>query len=155
MFRKMRRKEYGLTQAEAESILANGSHGVLALDGDEGYTYALPVNYAYENNKIYFHSATAGHKIDAIKKNDKVSFCVVAKDYVIPEKFDTNYRSAIAFGKIRILENDDEKQNGLEALIRRFSPDYMEKGKEEIKKEWDIVAVIEIEIEHLTAKEGR
>ena len=154
MFREMRLKNHEPPEGTAFEILANSSYGVLALDGDDGYTYAVPVNFAYEDNKIYFHCATEGHKVDAIKRNNKVSFCVVDRDTVLAEKFDTKYRSAIAFGKIRILEDKNERMHALDALVRKFSPDHIEKGKEVIKKELDIVAAFEIEIEHLTAKVG-
>jgi len=139
----------------AVAIMENALHGVLALNGDGGYTYAVPVNHVFTDNKIFFHGAVEGHKIDALKNNDKVSFCVIEKGDVIAEKFDTNYRSAIAFGRIRLLETDKERYDALEALVLRFSPGYHEAGKEEIKKAWARTAVFEIEVEHLTAKEGR
>jgi len=154
MFREMRLKECELPEGEAVEILVKNSYGVLALDGDGGYTYAVPVNYTYEDNKIYFHGAIEGHKFDSVANNDKVSFCVVDRGEVIAEEFNTLYRSAIIFGKICILEDDNERSAGLEALIRRFSPDYMEKGKASIEKEWNVVAVFKIDVERLTAKKG-
>ena len=154
MFREMRLKECELPEGEAIEILKNGSYGVLALDGDDGYSYAVPVNYAYEDNKIIFHGANEGHKFDSIKKNDKVSFCVVEKDEVIAAEFNTMYRSVIAFGKIRVLEKDKERYDGLEALVRRFSADYTEKAKAYIKNDWMNVTVFEIEIELMTGKKG-
>jgi len=150
----MRLKNHELPGSEAVSILENNTYGVLALEGDGGYAYAVPVNYAYVGNKIYFHGAKEGHKIDAMNRNNKVSFCVVEKDTVIPERFDTQYRSAIAFGRIRMLEDDKERYAALEALIRKFSPDHMERGKESIKKEWGVVASFEIDVEFVTAKVG-
>ena len=82
MFRQMRLKEENqLPQEHAVKILENNTHGVLALDGDDGYPYAVPVSYAYEDGKIYFHGAAeGGHKLDSIARNSKVSFCVVEKD---------------------------------------------------------------------------
>ena len=77
--------------------------GVLAVVGDDGYPYAVPLNYIYLNNKIYFHSAKEGHKVDAIAINNKVSFCVVAKDDVVPEELTTYFKSVIIFGKAKKL----------------------------------------------------
>ena len=155
MFREMRMKECELPESEAAEILRRNSYGVLALDGDDGYTYAVPVNYAYTDNRIVFHGANEGYKFEAVQKNDKVSFCVVEKNDVIAEDFNTLYRSAIAFGKIRVLEKDKERFEGLETLVSKFSQGYEEKGKESIKKEWHVVAVFEIAIDRITAKEGR
>ncbi|MBR3051469.1 MAG: pyridoxamine 5'-phosphate oxidase family protein, partial [Selenomonadaceae bacterium] len=87
MFREMRRSKQVLSQETAEKILREGEFGVLALSGDDGYSYAVPINYAVEGNKIYFHSAKVGHKLDAIKRNEKVSFCVVDRHEVIAEEF--------------------------------------------------------------------
>jgi len=154
MFREMRLKNHELPESEAIDILENCSYGVLALEGDDGYTYAVPVNYAYVDNKIYFHGATEGHKIDAIERNNKVSFCVVERDTVIAEKFDTKYKSAIVFGKIRVLKDEDDRYKALDALVLKFSPEHLERGRETIKKELNVVASFEIEIEYMTAKVG-
>jgi nitroimidazol reductase NimA-like FMN-containing flavoprotein (pyridoxamine 5'-phosphate oxidase superfamily) len=154
MFRDMRLKENQLSMEEAIKILEVNSNGVLALSGDKGYAYAVPLNFAYCSNKIYFHCAKTGHKLDAIKNNDKVSFCVVEKDEVIANEFNSLFRSAIAFGTIRVVENESERQNALEILLKKYSSDYFESGKEYIKKHWDRVSVLEFEIEHLTAKQG-
>ncbi|MBR6013218.1 MAG: pyridoxamine 5'-phosphate oxidase family protein [Selenomonadaceae bacterium] len=156
MFRKMRREKCELEKETAEKILTEGLFGVLALSGDDGYSYAVPINYATENNKIYFHSAIEGHKLDAIKNNEKVSFCVVGQHEVVAEKFTSYYTSAIAFGKIKILEDDSEKIHGLELLAKKFSPeidiDYKEKI---IHEKLNATAVMVLEIEHLTGKAAR
>ena len=83
MFRKMRRAERELPEGQAKEILENGSYGVLALAGDGGYPYAVPLNYVYDGERIYFHCAAEGHKIDAIAWDNKCSFCVVENGGVI------------------------------------------------------------------------
>ena len=77
MFREMRRKLQQLSDEEAEAVLRRGKYGVLALSGDDGYPYAVPISYVYADGKLYFHCAMAGHKLDAMKRDDKASFCVV------------------------------------------------------------------------------
>lgn len=77
MFREMRRKRQLLSTKESVAILERMTNGTLALHGDDGYPYAVPVSYVYADGKIYFHSAMKGHKVDAISRNDKISFCVV------------------------------------------------------------------------------
>ncbi|MBR1396408.1 MAG: pyridoxamine 5'-phosphate oxidase family protein [Selenomonadaceae bacterium] len=158
MFRAMRRSKQQLTDEATLKILNEATNGVLALDGEEGYTYAVPLSFAYSDGKIYFHSALSGHKIDAIKKNDKVSFCVVGQDTVVQETFTTHYKSAIAFGRIRIIEDDSdpEKRRGLELLADKYSPEVsLEKREREINGKMKALVVIVIEIEYLTGKAAR
>ena len=156
MFRKMRRVKCALENETAEKILREGSYGVLALSGDDGYNYAVPINYAFKDDKIYFHSATEGHKLDAIKNNSKVSFCVVDQHDVIAEEFTSYFTSAIAFGKIRVAENDEEKILGLNLLSDKYSPNIpLEKREKVIKGSLYRTAVIVLEIEHLSGKAAR
>lgn len=156
MFRQMRLKEENqLPREDAVKILESNSHGVLALDGDDGYPYAVPVSYAYEDGKIYFHGAAeGGHKLDSITRNSKVSFCVVEKDEILAADFNTLFLSAIAFGRARILDDDGEKQQALERILAKYSADYMESGRDYIKASWNDVCAVEITVEHLTAKKG-
>ena len=108
-FRSMRRKRQQLSEAESIEILRKSTSGTLALLGDNGYPYAVPISYVYADGKLYFHSALSGHKVDAIRNCDKASFCVIDKDDVQPEKYTTYFRSVIAFGRIHIIEDDQEK----------------------------------------------
>lgn len=80
MFPEMRRKKQQLSSEESTQVLENGTHGVLAVSGQNGYPYTVPLSYVYEKGKIFFHCAKAGHKLDALKKEAKVSFCVVDQD---------------------------------------------------------------------------
>lgn len=153
MFREMRRNKQQLSFEECEEILKKSTAGVLAVSGDDGYPYAVPLSYVYCDNKIYFHSTKSGHKIDGIKNNSKVSFCVIAKDEIIPEKFTTYFRSVIVFGKARILESMDEILPAIRKLGMKYNPD--EEGcNEEIKRCLQALAVIEMDIEHMTGKEA-
>ena len=108
MFRKMRRFKQQLSNDEALKILKNCKSGVLAVSGDDGYPYTVPLNFVYKDGKIYFHCAKNGHKLDAIKQNKKVSFCVIEKDEVDSEKLTTLFRSVVVFGKAEIMENEEK-----------------------------------------------
>lgn len=154
MFREMRRARQILSQQEAISILDKMSSGVLALAGDNDYPYALPISYVYDSGKLYFHSAKTGHKIDAIVKNDKASFCVIERDDVKPGEYTTYFRSVIAFGRIRLLEDEAEKRRTIEILARKYSPDHPQGRAEEIEKGFDRIHMIELQIEHITGKEA-
>jgi len=152
MFRPMRLQKQQLSAEETETILKTCTSGVLAVCGDDGYPYAVPLSYDYEDGRIYFHCATSGHKLDAIKKEDKVSFCVVAGDEVHPGELTTYYRSVIVFGRARILETDDEKRYALERLAEKYSSDFPAEGKAAIEREWKAVTSVVIEIDHSTGK---
>ena len=95
MFRKMRRFNQQISLSESIEILEKGKTGVLAVLGDNGYPYTIPLNYVYSDNKIYFHCAKTGHKISALQNCDKVSFCVVDKDEVVAEKLKSKIISSL------------------------------------------------------------
>lgn len=157
MFREMRRKNCVISTEAAAKILREGDFGVLALTGDDGYPYAVPINYAVEGNKIYFHSAKTGHKLDAIRRNDKASFCVVDKHDVIAEEFTTYFTSAIAFGRIRIVEDnaDPDKLRGLELLADKYSSTASPKRRAKELGRLDALVIPVMTIEHLTGKAAR
>ena len=152
MFRDMRRKKQLLTKDETVEMLNKCTAGVLGVNGDDGYPYTVPISYAYEDDKLFFHCALEGHKLDSIKKDDKVSFSVIEKDEVIQETFTTHFRSVSIFGRARILTEDHEKQYALELLVQKYSPDFIKEGSQEIKNSWNRVCLIEIQIEHMTGK---
>ncbi|MBW9144011.1 pyridoxamine 5'-phosphate oxidase family protein [Clostridium sp. CM028] len=152
MFREMRRKKQLLSKEETIEILQECTSGVLGVTGDDDYPYTVPVSYAYKDGKLFFHGAKEGHKIDSIKRNDKVTFCVIEKDEVIQKTFTTHFRSVSVFGRARILTEDDERRYAIESLVEKYSPDYIEEGQREIESEWNRVCLLEIKIEHITGK---
>jgi len=154
MFREMRRKKQLLDHAVAEEILTNGKTGILAVTGDDDYPYTVPLNYTYDNGMIYFHCAKAGHKLDSIRKNSKVSFCVIDNDQIVPEKFTTFFRSVVAFGKASEVESDSEKLRIMRLLNKKYAPGLDEAGEKAIENEWKILCVVQIDVEHLTGKEA-
>lgn len=155
MFREMRRAKCALNNETAEKILREGVFGVLALSGNDGYNYAVPLNYAFADNKIYFHSALTGHKIDAVKNNDKVSFCVVGRHDVVAEEFTSYFTSVIAFGKIKIVEDTAEKIHALELLADKYSPNVEKNLREKEISRVNAVKILILEIEHLSGKAAR
>lgn len=152
MFRDMRRKKQLLSEEKTIEILKLCTSGVLGVIGDDDYPYTVPVSYAFKDGKLYIHSAKQGHKIDSIKRNDKVTFCVIEKDEVIQETFTTHFRSVSIFGRARILSDDYDRRYALESLVEKYSPAYIKEGQQEIEREWDRVCLIEVKIEHMTGK---
>ena len=153
-FRAMRRKRQQLSEEESIEILRKATAGTLALLGDGGYPYAVPISYVYANGKLYFHSALSGHKVDAIKNFDKASFCVIEKDDVQPERYTTFFRSVIAFGRIQIIEDEQEKFETARLLGDRYNPNQEEALQKELEHGFARMLMIRFDIEHLTGKQA-
>jgi nitroimidazol reductase NimA-like FMN-containing flavoprotein (pyridoxamine 5'-phosphate oxidase superfamily) len=153
MFREMRRKKQLLTSERTTEVMMRCANGTLACIGDDDYPYSVPVSYVYYNEKIYFHSAKAGHKIDAISKNGKVSFSVIDEDTIVSEEYTTYFRSAIAFGKARRAEGD-EWVEAFKALVEKYSGDQPEDAKLKEIMECTQSYIIAIDVEHITGKEA-
>ena len=153
-FREMRRQRQQLSQEESVAILQKSTSGTLALLGDDGYPYAVPMSYVYNEGKLYFHSALTGHKIDAIRKCDKASFCVIEQDDVQPEKYTTFFRSVIAFGRIHIIEDEHGRLETARMLGNRYNPHQDGALQKEIESGLSRMQMIRFDIEHLTGKEA-
>lgn len=151
MFRDLLRKKQKLSPDECKEILKQEVRGVLAVNGDDGYPYALPINFYFdeESNKIYFHSSKIGHKLDAISKSDKVSFCVYDKGYHKDGHWSLNIRSVIIFGRIHLAE--DWSDELMVNFCKRFTDD-TDYIFSEIEKFRSNTAVLCLEIEHMTGK---
>ena len=155
MFHKMRRTVQQLSYEDAEAVLLRCSAGVLALTGDKAFPYAVPLSYVYDGEHIYFHSATEGHKIDAIQRNPNASFAVIDQDEVIPEKYTTAYRSVVVFGSIRIIDDAVEKRAAIRKLAVKYAPDNTEQQHNEmIDRTWERFCMLEMSIAHMTGKVG-
>ncbi len=153
-FRPMRRHRQQLPDNDCISILERATAGTLALLGDDGYPYAVPISFVYHEGCIYFHSAVEGHKVDAIRRNEKASFCVIDQDEVHGELYTTFFRSVIAFGRIRIIEDEEEKLAAVRLLGNRYNPGQDEALQKEMEKGLHRMLALCLKIEHLTGKEA-
>ena len=151
MHRNVRRKDREISIEVATQLLAVGEYGFLATVGTDGQAYGVPLNYVYKKNCLYFHCALEGHKLDNIRTNNKVSFCVVGRSRVLPDKFTTAYESAVAFGTASEVQGS-EKVEALLNLLEKYSPEFMEEGKKTIDKYIKMTTVIKIDINHITGK---
>ena len=153
MFREMRRIRQQISKEECIGILKNEPRGVLSVLGDKGYPYGIPMDHWYskEDGKLYFHCAKEGHKLDAVVRCDKVSYCVMDKGYRNEGEWALNIRSVIVFGRIRIVEDEDKKREICTALCRKFTDDeeYLQK---ELKNSFPRVCCLELTPEHMTGK---
>ena len=155
MFRPMRRSAQALDGGACVEILERGTSGVLALAGDGGWPYAVPLSYAFDGEKLYFHCAREGHKLDAIRREARASFCVVDRDDVKPAEYTSYFRSVIIFGRVRVLEDKAQKRAAIELLARRYFPeDSAENRRRAIEREWAGLCMLEMDIEHMSGKEA-
>ena len=155
MFRDMRRKRQALPPEQCAAILRRGTSGVLALAGDAGYPYAVPLSYVYTDGKLYFHCAKAGHKLDAIQREPRASFCVIDQGEIVPEEYTTYFRSVIAFGRIRVIGDDGERRAAVERLALKYHPgDTPEHRNRYIDSEWAPLCMLEMTVEHLSGKQA-
>ncbi len=154
MFREIRKKQNEIDVTAAETLLQDSRRGILAVNGDDGYPYAIPVNYFYDRDdqKIYFHGARAGHKVDALKACDKGCFTVYGNETVKEESWAPFLQSTVVFGRCHLLEAGEKAME----LLKRFAMKYYPDEKmvdEEIRQAGKAVQIFEIEIEHLSGKE--
>ena len=153
MFRQMRRFKQERDKETCINILKTEKRGVLSLSGDDDYPYGIPINFFYDEelNKIIFHGAGEGHKIDAIKRNNKVSFCTWNKGEQVEGRWYYKVISVIVFGKIKIVEDGDYKVSLLRKLGQKYYPN-KDDVEIEINKDLHRVTLLELDIEHMTGK---
>lgn len=125
MFRELLRKKQKLTVEECVFVLENETRGILSVNGDEGYPYGMPMNHFYNHSDgcIYFHCGKFGHRIDALRKDPKVSFCVCDKGFRREGEWALNVKSVVVFGKISIIDDNDAIIEICEQLCHKFTDD--------------------------------
>lgn len=151
MFRKMRRFKQQISEEECIRILKEQPRGVLSMIGDDGYPYGIPLDHCYSGNKLYFHGAKVGHKMDAITAFDKVSYCVMDEGFRRDGEWALNIKSVVVFGRIRVVEDEAKKREICTTLVRKFTDDeeYLQK---ELTNAFPRVNCLELTIEHMTGK---
>ena len=153
MFRELRRKKQELSRQECLEVLINEKRGVLSVNGDDGYPYGMPLNHFYneEDGCLYFHGGKIGHRIDAIKRNDKVSYCVYDEGYLKEGDWALNVKSVIVFGKMTFIEDKDEIVRISKLISDKFNApkEYVE---DEINTALNATLCLKLNIEHISGK---
>ncbi|MGE4584265.1 MAG: pyridoxamine 5'-phosphate oxidase family protein [Sphaerochaeta sp.] len=153
-FRPMRRIRQMLSEQRIQEVLDRGRYGVLACLGDDGYPYAVPLNYVYFKNCIYFHAAKTGHKLDAISNHPKVSFTVVDQDTIVAEEYTSYFRSVILFGTAAIAE-EPEWREAFPALVAKYCADIPAEQRQQTIDDCTQAVGIVVKIDHCTGKEAK
>lgn len=154
MQRALRRAERGTTETEARELLDRGEYGILSTCGPDGQPYGVPLSYCLHDNRIYFHCATTGHKLENITADNRVSFCVVGATEVLPDKFATRYESAVVSGRVYEAFGE-EKQLALEGLLDKYSSDFRASGLAYIQAKWETTRVFGVTIDAICGKARR
>lgn len=153
MFRPIRRKKNEISDELAKDLLLKSKRGVFSVNGDDGYPYSIPVNYFYdeENGRIYFHGAKVGHKVDALKKSDKVCFTVFGNESFKEDDWAPYVQSTVVFGRCHLIEDQTKAIELVRELATKYYPNkYL--IEEEIVAYGNAVQMFEIVIEHLSGK---
>lgn len=154
MFRPARRKNKVISDEAIVKLLNSERRGVLAVNGDEGYPYAIPVNYCYDETeqKIFFHGARVGHKVDALKSSDKVCFTVYGNEAIKDLDWAPYMQSVVIFGRCHLMDDVTAADKWLRKFAEKYYPN-QESIEEEISESGKAVQMYVIEIEHLSGKE--
>ena len=148
----IRRKDRQLDDAAAMALLKRGEYGILSTSDQHNRPYGIPVNYVVMEGSIFFHCATEGQKLENITANRGVSFCVVGRTELLPEKFSTRYESVVVSGSAEVIDEGDLKRAALGALITKYAPGNIAAGQAYIDKLMDKTTVVKVSIDHLAGK---
>jgi len=153
MFRPLRRTKNAISKESAIELLKTQKRGILAVNGDDGYPFAFPINYFYdeESEKIYFHGARSGHKVDSLNKDNKICFTVYGNDTKQDGDWAPFVESTVVFGRCNLIKDDNIIEEKVRTLALKYYPT-KEEVEEEIKKDIKAVQLYEITIEHITGK---
>lgn len=152
MFREIRRKDRVWEEAGTVELLEMGEYGFLSMVGTNGYGYGIPISFVKEGDRLYFHCAPEGYKLECLRENPAVSFCVVGETKVIPHQFSTAYESALAFGKIQMDLPEEERMHALRLLADKYCPEFKEVGEKYIKGSFHRTNLLRMDIEHISGK---
>ena len=153
MNESMRRSERQLTDEETLRLFHEVEYGVLSLIDENNVPYGVPMSFALCDHVIYFHcSAAGGKRISGIRHDPNACFTVIKHTKLLPQQFATLYMSGIAYGTIEIVSDETEKRKGIEAILHKYSSDYIEKGMKYIDAALDKIYVLRFEIEKITGK---
>ena len=147
----LRRKDREIPLQDAIKIIDDAEYGVLSTVDKGGHPYGVPLSFVFNNYAIYFHCAVTGLKLENIANNSKASFCVVGSTNVLPDKFGTEYESAIAFGNVSEIQGS-EKNDALVWLLEKYCAEFLHEGLQYIESKDKATKVFKMEISHISGK---
>ena len=153
MFREMRRFKQQLRDEDCLTVLQAAKRGVLAVHGDDGYPYAVPLNFVFDpdTRTLYFHMAVSGHKLDAIERDSRVCFTVMDDGYKVEGDWAWYVRSVVVFGKAEVVKNEAMRDRWLRALAAKYFPP-AEDVEDDMRRNAPRTLVAAVWIEYMTGK---
>ena len=151
----MRRKDREMDRAFALSVLDRCEYAVLATVNPDGTPYCIPLTIVRKDDRVYFHCAREGHKLDNIRQNPSVCLTAVAYSHTLEDRFTNEFESAVAFGSAREITDPGEIKEALRLLCERHVPTFMHAFEAEVQKSFDVVAIWEVQLETVTGKRKR
>ena len=157
MSHQMRRAKQQLTDRQAQDILASPSntHGVLAVNGIDGFPYCMPVSFAWADGKIWLHHAKAGQRLECLSADNRMCFTVVDADDIDQEGYTSDYASVIVYGRAHCVETDELRYFGLKAIMDKYAPDMTEEFRHGHAADCTRADVWFVEPERITGKAGK
>ena len=130
---EMRRSDRLMSDEDTLKVLGEGEYGILATVDEDLQPYGVPISYVYMDGCIYFHSTNAGgSKCNNIEYNNKVSFTVIGKTKVLPDKFGTLYESAIAYGTAELVSDEEERLVSFREFLNKYCAEFINEGEKSI-----------------------
>ncbi len=151
-FPEIRKMARLLKPARAEKLLDEAEYGFLAMCSTIGYGYGIPLSYARDGRRLYFHCSPDGFKQQCLAANNRVSFCIIGKTRVIPEKFTTVYESVVAFGTMALDLADQERGLALRLLMQKYSPAHLQIDEVYRGRAFPRNHLMRLDIEHIDGK---
>ena len=148
----MHKADRQLSPEDTLAILTDEPRGVLSVIGDDGYPYAVPINYIVVNDKVYLHSAPYGYKMECLEKSKKCCFSVIVSAQIIPSKITAAFESVIITGDVAMVTDEAEKRAALEAFVTQKHPGYEEIGLKMVNTLFDKTALLRIDPKEMTGK---
>ena len=153
---EMRRKDRARDEAFSLALIDRCTHGVMALTTGTDTPYCLPLSLVRVDRALYFHCAHQGRKVELMRTCPKVCVTFIGGDspaYLDKGEYTTYFQSVIAFGTIRILEDDGEKMEAIQKLAVKYAPEETPADRQNaIDREWAPLCMLEMRIDHLTGK---
>lgn len=153
MRKEFTRTKQVLSQEEIQKIIDTTAHGVLSLNGDDGYLYTVPLSYVYTDGVVYSHGSPRGYKYECFQRTDKTSFSIVGQSQIVPSVRANNFQSVLIWGRLQPVSDTAEKLNALRALAEKYSPGIPD-NEEEIQHSLNYVFMVKLVPEWITGKQA-
>lgn len=155
----MRREDRNISdQTEILKIIKNAKFSTIGMAKEnEPYLVTLSHGYDEKNNVLYFHCANEGKKIDFIKNNSIVCATIIENNGYVDGKCEQHYSSLLIFGKMFIIENIEEKKNGLNVILHHLEsePESILKRNIPNDESYHKIIILKLKIERITGKKGK